>query len=145
MQELEVEDKKLKEGEDNQGVIIEDLQQKVQLLSLQEQRLEEQVSFPKTIRNKNSLHVQLFKTQDLRRALMIQLDEAKERRENIRGMIQEDIAATAARNSELSLEVSEKEEQLIALNRRITDSEKQLADKREGAVRKRRELFSVSL
>ncbi len=76
---------------------------------------------------------------------MVQLDEAKERRENIRGMIQEDIAATAARNSELSLEVSEKEEQLIALNRRITDSEKQLADKREGAVRKRRELFSVSL
>jgi len=76
---------------------------------------------------------------------MIQLDEVKERRENIRGMIQEDIAATAARNSELSLEVSEKEEQLIALNRRITDSEKQLADKREGAVRKRRELFSVSL
>ena len=76
---------------------------------------------------------------------MIQLDEAKERRENIRGMIQEDIAATAARNSELSLEVSEKEEQLIALNRRITDSEKELADKREGAVRKRRELFSVSL
>jgi len=76
---------------------------------------------------------------------MIQLDEVKERRENIRGMIQEDIAATAARNSELSLEVSEKEEQLIALNRRITDSEKELADKREGAVRKRRELFSVSL
>lgn len=51
MQELEVEDKKLKEG-GNQGVIIDDLQQKVQLLSLQEQRLKEQVSITKTIRNK---------------------------------------------------------------------------------------------
>lgn len=88
--------------------------------------------------------IQLAGLKEERGQLLLLLAEQKEKYENVKAMVAEELASTLQKGAELSADAQVAEEKVTKLNREIAQAEKQLADKKEEALRKRRALFSLS-